>query len=138
MNTLIINTDGGSRGNPGPAATGVAVTGDDWQFCHNRCLGETTNNVAEYSAVVDALEILPGLIEAHGTPDYIEFRMDSQLVQRQLSGIYKIKEPALQVLASQVRTKLQSLAAPYSFIYVPRAQNKLADMLVNEALDAQL
>jgi len=136
MNTLVINTDGGARGNPGPAACGVAFVCDTWQHNHNRYLGETTNNVAEYSAVLDAVMLLPKLLEEHGQPQRIEFRLDSQLVQRQLLGIYKIKEPALQALAAQVRAGLQTLAAPYTFIYVPRAQNKLADLLVNEALDA--
>jgi len=136
MKTLVINTDGGARGNPGPAATGVSLSMGEALLCHNRYLGETTNNVAEYSAVIDALGLVVGFIEKHGAPEKIEFRLDSQLVERQLSGIYKIKEPALQALAAEARKGLQALAAPYSFIYVPRAQNKLADKLVNEALDA--
>lgn len=133
---LQVNTDGGARGNPGPAATGVVLAMGDKQKLHNRYLGETTNNVAEYSAVIDAVKLIPSFIQEHGTPEKIEFRLDSQLVERQLMGIYKIKEPALQNLAAEARKGLQSLAAPYSFIYVPRAQNKLADKLVNEALDA--
>ena len=136
MKTLVINTDGGSRGNPGPAAAGVALVMGECSLYHNRYLGETTNNVAEYSAVLDATGLIASFIEKHGKPDRIEFRLDSQLVERQLMGIYKIKEPALQVLAASVRQGLQSLASPYTFIYVPRAQNKVADRLVNEALDA--
>ena len=135
MNTLVINTDGGSRSNPGQAAVGVVLSMGDIRQTHGRCLGIATNNVAEYTAVLDAIGLVPAFTEANGLPDRIEFRLDSQLVERQLAGIYKIKEPALKELAARAKEALASLTVPYGFTYVPRAQNKLADSLVNEALD---
>ena len=138
MHTLVVHTDGGARGNPGPAAIGVVFDAEDgWQQLHERYIGEATNNVAEYQAVLDAVEAMAQIFETQGRPQKIEFYLDSQLVQRQIIGQYKIKEPTLQVLAAKIRQHLQSLATPYTFTHVPRAENKLADKLVNHALDAQ-
>jgi len=136
--TLVIHTDGGARGNPGPAAVGVVFEVGDWQELHGRTIGETTNNVAEYTALQDAVAQLPHILEEHPGIEKIEFYLDSQLVVRQMIGEYKIKEPTLQMLARGIHEQLQQLAANPSFTYVPRAQNKMADKLVNQALDGQL
>ena len=135
MNHLfIINTDGGARGNPGPAGIGVVICDGDNQVIakHKAYIGEATNNVAEYKALILALEQAVRL----GSTDII-INMDSELVVRQMQGKYKIKEPQLKLLAAEV-FKLSNGFAKISFIHVPREKNKQADKLVNEAIDAAL
>ncbi len=132
---LVINTDGGSRGNPGPAAIGVFIKDADSSevvFEHGGYIGETTNNIAEYKALLKAVETARdmGAVE-------IQVNMDSELIVRQMLGQYKIKQPALQELAGQVVKILKSFKK-YSFTHVRREFNKEADALVNQALDAQI
>ncbi len=131
---LLINTDGGSRGNPGPAGIGVVIRNDQEQiiFEHGSYIGETTNNVAEYSALIKALESARDL----GGTELI-VRMDSELIVKQMQGLYKIKEPTLQELAGKV-IKLKSGFTSVTFTHVRREYNKDADRMVNQALDAEL
>lgn len=131
---LLINTDGGSRGNPGPAGIGVVIRNDQEQivFEHGSYIGETTNNVAEYSALVKALETARDM----GATELV-VRMDSELIVKQMQGLYKIKEPTLQELAGKV-IKLKSSFASVTFTHVRREYNKDADRMVNQALDAAL
>jgi ribonuclease HI len=132
---LIINTDGGARGNPGPAGIGVVFKNENNKIIaeHNKYIGEATNNVAEYKALILALE------EARKNSEYseLEICMDSELIVRQMQGKYKIKEPTLQVLAGQVFSLLKSFKS-FNFRHVPREQNKEADKLVNSAIDLAL
>ena len=131
---LVIYTDGGARGNPGPAAIGVAVYSltDTHEPLKKlgKFLGHTTNNEAEYHAVLAGLDLAKEL----GGRDLV-FYLDSELVVRQLSGQYKIKEPRLQSLAQDV-IRAQNQFERVEFHHVSREKNKLADELVNEALDA--
>ena len=140
--SLIIYTDGGARGNPGPAGIGVVISDDTGKIIgqFKKYIGEATNNVAEYKALILALE------EADKISNFklqisneisLEIRMDSELVVRQMQGIYKIKEPTLKLLAQEV-LKLRNQFKLVSFSHVRREQNKLADKLVNEAIDAAL
>lgn len=131
--TWYVNTDGGSRGNPGPAGYGVVVADSDGALLLEiaEFIGTATNNVAEYSAVVDALET----IAAHGGDESVVVRADSKLVVEQLSGRWKIKNPAMQELALRARRALP--ARRVRFEWVPRAQNSAADKLANEAMDSQ-
>ena len=129
---LVVEADGGSRGNPGPAAYGTVVRdGETGRVLVEvaETIGEATNNVAEYRGVLagiqHALEVDP---EAR-----IEARLDSKLIVEQMSGRWAIKNTALRELALAVRR----LGADVSYTWVPRAQNTAADRLVNEALDAQ-
>ena len=129
---LVVEADGGSRGNPGPAAYGAVVRdGETGRVLVEvaETIGEATNNVAEYRGVLagiqHALEIDPGA--------RIEARLDSKLIVEQMSGRWAIKNAALRELALAVRR----LGADVSYTWVPRAQNTAADRLVNEALDAQ-
>ena len=129
---LVVEADGGSRGNPGPAAYGAIVRdGDTGRVLVEvaETIGEATNNVAEYRGVLagiqHALEIDP---EAR-----IEARLDSKLIVEQMSGRWAIKNAALRDLALAVRR----LRSDVDYTWVPRAQNTAADRLVNEALDAQ-
>lgn len=136
MQKLIINTDGGARGNPGPAAAGVVVKEDGKTVLEfGQYLGPVqTNNWAEYEAVALALAALKREGYAGRT---IEVRMDSKLVIEQVLGNWKLKEPSLKPQHAKVKALLADFPH-YHFLYVPRAENAEADALVNEALDAQL
>jgi ribonuclease HI len=138
---LFINTDGGSRGNPGAAAIGIhAEMNGKVLFEKSATIGIGTNNTAEYTAVVQAFNWLKSWTEENGSslPDLqVQFRLDSQLVVEQLNGRYKIKQPHILNYVRQIRLGMQQFHFPIHFSYVPRAQNSRADELVNEALDAQ-
>ena len=135
MSHLTIHTDGGARGNPGPAAVGVVFNAPEFHLEHGRCIGETTNNVAEYTGVLDALEKLPEIIAAEEITK-VTFYLDSELVVKQIRREYKVKEPFLQQLHAKVHKHLSEITIPYQFTHVRRAENALADKLVNKALDA--
>jgi ribonuclease HI len=130
---LVINTDGGARGNPGPAGIGLVIKDDKGEllYSHGAYIGETTNNVAEYSALIKALE---ESVNLGGTT--LRIQMDSELIVKQMQGIYKIKQPALQELAAKVIALLKKFDG-YTFVHVRREFNKEADAMVNQALDAQ-
>lgn len=128
-----IHADGGSRGNPGPAGAGAIVHDqDDIVVAQvSEYLGLTTNNVAEYTALVRALEELS---KAAAPSDTVEVKMDSELAIKQMRGQYNIKHPNLKPLAARAR----ALAAHFksvTFTHVPRAQNGEADRLANDAMD---
>ena len=130
---LIVCTDGGARGNPGPAAIGVSICNADGDELDAiaQTIGETTNNVAEYSAVVIGLQRAAEL-----GARAVEVRSDSMLLVEQLNGRYKVRKPHLQALVRDVR----AAAAPFERVrykHVPRAANARADELVNQALDAE-
>ncbi len=133
---LIIFTDGASRGNPGQASYGFSISDSDGKLIYEegKYIGVTTNNVAEYQAVLSALgyvkENLPHVSE-------IKFFADSRLVVEQLSGRFKIKSPHLLELINDIR-KLESELPNVSYTHVYREKNKVADRLANEALDATL
>lgn len=126
-------TDGGSRGNPGPSASGVVILtmNDEVIEAYGSYLGTTTNNVAEWTAVKLALESA-----AKYGPKRIHGFMDSELVCRQLNGQYRVKHPSLQPIYRDV----VELAKQYdvTFEHVYREKNKLADAQVNLAIDAAL
>lgn len=134
---LTIFTDGGARGNPGPAAIGCVVLNLSGGVVHeiSKKIGVGTNNEAEYTAVIQAL-IWLNEIKSDPKPSEIFFKLDSMLVVQQLGKRWKIKESRLQALAEQCWALLHQLDVPYSFRHIPRAENKRADALVNQALDA--
>ncbi len=137
MNKLLtINCDGGSRGNPGPAACAFVVSSEGQEiFSKGTFLGQTTNNVAEYQAVFTAFEWLVENKEKY--KDYgVAFILDSELVVRQLTGVYKIKNENLKQLASQIKEIENRLPFKISFRNVLREKNKTADQLVNDTLDS--
>ena len=137
MSTLVIHTDGGSRGNPGPAAAGVVVLlNEEVVKEEGLYLGIKTNNEAEYQAVILALTVLPGLINAHQATEII-WKLDSMLVVQQLNKVWKIKEPRLATFAQDIWASLAQLPVRSTFTYVPRAQNAAADAVVNLTLDSQ-
>ncbi len=129
-----IHTDGGARGNPGPAAVGVVIHKNSillHQF--GLAIGETTNNVAEYRGVIEALKYLRTIFKNHNHE--LLFILDSMLIVNQLNGIFKIKEPHLRELNLQVKLLEQELGGMIRYTTVPREQNRQADFLVNQALD---
>lgn len=129
---LVVEADGGSRGNPGPAAYGALVRDADGAVLDSegRTLGVTTNNVAEYSGLIAGLEMARA-IDASAA---VEVRMDSKLVVEQMARRWKIRHVDLKELARRA----ESLLPPeVSWTWVPRELNKAADALVNAALDGR-
>jgi len=125
--------DGGARGNPGPAAAGVVLRADDGTILHagGYYLGRATNNVAEYKGLLHALEAAAAL-EA----DELEIVSDSELLVRQLNGQYRVKNAGLRPLFDEAK-KLAGRFARFSIRHVRREDNKDADGLVNQAIDAR-
>ncbi len=130
---LVLHVDGGARGNPGPAAIGVVISGLDGQIVEEVAerIGVTTNNVAEYRAVLRGLE----RAAAHGA-NQIEIVGDSELVARQLQGHYKVKHPAMRPLYLDAVAALRGFER-WEVRSIPRAENARADALVNAALDSE-
>ena len=128
---VIICTDGAARGNPGPAAIGVTIKDERGHLIAgiSRCLGITTNNQAEYRAVIAALEEASRLGARH-----VELRSDSELVVRQLNGLYRVKNAALKPLHQRVKQLIATFEG-FSAVCIPREQNAAADKLANKALD---
>ncbi len=133
MDRVIVEADGGSRGNPGPAGYGAVVR--DFQTGQvlaerSESLGVTTNNVAEYSALIAGL----GAAAQLGA-EQVEVRMDSKLVVEQMAGRWKVKHPNMRPLALQAQ-QLARKFSQISYVWVPRAKNTDADRLANLAMDA--
>lgn len=131
---VIAYTDGGARGNPGPAGIGVHITSKSGKTLADiaEAIGHATNNVAEYTAVIRALERAAELGAKRVT-----VRADSLLVVEQMRGVYKVKHAAMQRLFQEARTLAKAFES-VRFEHVRREQNKRADALVNQAIDAWL
>lgn len=133
MSEITIFTDGGARGNPGPAGAGIVIQErGNVVSAFGKYLGENlTNNWAEYQALILAIQEAKklGFEEMH-----IEFRLDSELIVKQMQGIYKVKDANMKQLHAKVRELLLEFQH-ISFKHIPRAENKEADALVNEVLD---
>lgn len=133
----IIYTDGGSRGNPGPAAIGFIIYSEKGEVLkkYGEVIGEATNNEAEYRAVIFALKKFKALFgKEEAEKAELEIRMDSELVVKQFNHQYKIMEKNLQQFFIEIWNLLVGFGA-YRFVAIPREQNKEADYLVNQALD---
>lgn len=126
-------TDGASRGNPGPAAIGVSILGPDGAevATASETIGRTTNNVAEYRALIRALELLRELGARRA-----EILLDSELIVRHMDGTYRVRKPSMKDLYDRVRGLLPGFAE-IRFRHVPREENTRADALANQALDAE-
>lgn len=133
-----VHSDGGARGNPGPAAAAYFIHDHNHKLIHQagHYLGETTNNVAEYSAVKLALEYIIAHVPLSPAP-HLDFYLDSLLVAEQLTGHYKIKQPHLMVLAQDIHDLLSTHTLSADFHAIPREQNAQADALVNQVLDTR-
>lgn len=128
-NKVTIHTDGGARGNPGPAGIGVVLEYEGKKLTFKKYIGPATNNQAEYQAVILGLQVAKeiGAVE-------VDVFLDSELVQQQLSGRYKVKNAELGVLFVKAwNLSMAFKKVKYTHIY--REDNKLADKLVNQAID---
>lgn len=147
----IVHTDGGARGNPGPSAIGVVIDYCERSDKHaqgqhktrriyaaGKPIGERTNNVSEYMAVIDALKHIaslkknPGDVQANIPAN---FYLDSTLVVNQINGVFKVKNETLRNLLFTIRLLEQEIGEPIAYASIPREDNVLADGLVNRALD---
>jgi len=138
---LHVFTDGGSRGNPGAAGIGVAVYGDKDKIIFEKSafIGVTTNNVAEYEALLQAMKWLEDFLKQNAVGQ-VKFFSDSQLLVEQVNGRYKVKQQHLQEYVQKIlalRQKITNAETSTIFLHIPREKNKKADALVNLALDAQ-
>lgn len=132
-----LNTDGGSRGNPGPAGAGVVIRNESGETIAeiSKYLGHTTNNIAEYEALILALEsVQRGLSQSEWADAELHIQMDSELIVRQMQGIYKVKHPQLIEKKKRVDALLRG-AKHATFTHVLRAKNADADRLANTAMD---
>lgn len=132
--TIVIYCDGGARGNPGPAASAFVVLDDSGEVLTKKgfFLGKTTNNVAEYKAVIFALHDIKN---KPVKPEMINFFLDSELVVKQLTGFYRVKDKKLQQLVIEIKNLEKELNVLINYQAIPREKNKIADFLVNETLD---
>ncbi|GAC1443890.1 MAG: hypothetical protein NVSMB52_02720 [Chloroflexota bacterium] len=131
---LIIETDGASRGNPGLAGAGVIILNARGQRIETfqKFLGVTTNNQAEYHALIEGLRAV-----ARHSPASVTVRMDSELVVKQMTGVYRVRHPEILPLFQQAVEAVQSLPS-VKFVHVPRERNPGADQLANTAIDSRM
>ena len=138
---MVLQTDGGARGNPGPAGAGVAIFDETDEVVQTakKFLGkDLTNNEAEYQALIFGLQTVFELFKEKAELKSLdlEIKLDSELVVKQLRGEYKIKEARLKVLATEVKDIISYLGlASVTFTHIRREENELADKLANEAMD---
>jgi len=134
MSYLKIYTDGGSRGNPGPGAVGVVIRDkkDRIIFQEGRKIGWTTNNQAEYQALIEALKWVK---KNHPQAEKIDFFLDSKLVVSQMKGGFKVKSDKIKPLWQEAKNLESSLKAKISYHHLGREMNFEADRLLNQALD---
>ncbi len=132
MRRAVIYADGASRGNPGPAAIGVAIKDKRGKLITSisQRIGRATNNQAEYRAIIAALEEATRL-----GAKQVDIKMDSELVVKQVTGEYRVKKATLKPLYQQVK-QLQGLLEGFTITHIPRQQNTEADKLANKALDS--
>ncbi|MDD3002506.1 MAG: ribonuclease HI family protein [Candidatus Shapirobacteria bacterium] len=131
-----VYTDGGSRGNPGHSGYGLVIYDDDQKilFQESKYIGIKTNNEAEYSGLIGALTWINNNQNSLKISK-INFNSDSQLMIRQITGLYKIKAPNLIPIFLKAKDLINSISSPITFKDVRRDFNKLADQLANEAMD---
>ncbi len=132
---IVIYTDGGARGNPGPAGAGAAIYKGEKEIGHvSKFLGKQTNNWAEYEALRLALETAHKLL---GSPvaQQVTVKMDSELIVKQMRGEYKVKDSELKKQNERVRMLILESFPKIEFVHVRRELNTRADELANEAMD---
>ncbi len=137
--TIKVFTDGGARGNPGPAASGIAIfgiAGKERVLC-GKYLGVATNNVAEYTAFLLAFDTLVKELDSQVNQVDIEFYADSMLAVRQLRGEFRVKNPNLARYVAKIKDQ-EKLFHKVTYQHIPREENKLADLEVNKVLDQEM
>ncbi|MDP1833675.1 MAG: ribonuclease HI family protein [Candidatus Moranbacteria bacterium] len=131
---IVMYTDGGSRGNPGPAGIGVYI--ETLGKKYGECIGEKTNNEAEYAALIFGLKKLKQLLGKKAKQSHIRCYLDSELVVKQLNHEYKLKDARIQNFFIEIWNLMLDFSK-VEFSHILREKNKIADALVNEALDTQ-
>ena len=141
MSKIKVFTDGASRGNPGHSGIGITIY-DENDFIiktDKEYLGETTNNQAEYKALLKSIDVIKKLIKENETEfDEIEFYSDSELMVNQVKFDYRVIEPDLALLNNKFHVLIKKLKRPYKIFYIERAKNKNSDRLANIAIDNKL
>lgn len=135
---LRVFTDGGARGNPGPAGIGFIIRNSSGKVIHQqgKYIGRATNNVAEYRAVIEALKWIK---KDYRSPlSGILFFLDSKLIVNQLNGLFKVKEIKMRNLIIKVRQLEREVGGNVSYQLIPREKNTVADSLVNQVIDREL
>lgn len=130
-------TDGGARGNPGPAGIGLILFNEDNGLLafEGKYIGMATNNIAEYQAILLGIKIFKKYLLVHSDTDpVLECYLDSELIVKQMKGEYKVKDAGLKTIYSKVQENIQGMNVTFS--HVRREKNKFADKLVNISLDA--
>jgi len=137
MEKIIAFTDGGARGNPGPAGIGVYIQDEHGKMLKevSQFLGNATNNFAEYNGVMVGLQTLKAMFGKKTKEMHFEIRMDSELVKKQLNGEYQIKEPGLVPYFIEIHNMRVSSFPNLTLTHIPREKNKEADRLSNVAMD---
>ncbi len=130
-------TDGASRGNPGEAAIGIVIKDETGAVLHThkRYLGKATNNIAEYTALLECVQIVAASETFHCTE--LVVRTDSELMAKQMNGQYKVKDAGMKEMHTKVKNALASAMFKFSIGHIPRSLNKEADALANEAIDTK-
>jgi len=140
LGIIKVFTDGAARDNPGKAGIGIIIY-DENNFIlssYKEYLGETTNNQAEYKALIKSIELIKKIKEKGGHLfERIEFYSDSELIVNQVKLDYRVKEPELALLNNQFLVKMKKIGIPFTISHIPREQNKAADRLANMAIDAK-
>ncbi len=136
MAKLKVFTDGASRGNPGESGIGVVIYDETGKVIKkwNEFVGKTTNNQAEYLALVKSIQIIKKLNQTIEI-EFVEFNADSELMIKQLKKLYKVKDSGLKPLYNSAVSELSSFRFPYTFRHVERSLNKVADNLANQGID---
>jgi ribonuclease HI len=130
--TLTVFTDGGSKGNPGPASIGVVFYLDKKKILYfNQKIGIATNNDAEYQAMIKALSLIKEKKDRFGQIEKINFYSDSQLMVSQINGLYKVKSGKIKEYIFKIRQLEMEIGIPIVYHLVPREKNKEADKMVN-------
>lgn len=137
INTINIFTDGGARGNPGPSAIGLYIEDETSRKLagFGKRIGISTNNVAEYMAVIEGLSWIIENKKKFSKDAKVHFFLDSKLVCSQIIGLFKVKNADLRDLLFSVRDREAQITLPIFYKYIPREQNTKADAFVNQALD---
>lgn len=140
MSKLKIFTDGASRGNPGTSGIGIIIydENDITVDSYREYIGESTNNQAEYSALLKSVEIITKIIQDNPSYNLLEFYSDSELMVKQVKGMYKLKNPALKVLNTEFQKRINKTGLKYTINHIQREYNKAADKLANEAIDFKI
>lgn len=135
---LRVFADGGARGNPGPAAIGFVVKDSSGKIIHQqgKYIGKTTNNVAEYQAVIETLKWIEKNFQL--PIGRLQFFLDSKLIVNQLNGLFKVKEIKMRNLIIEVRQLEREIGGNVSYQFISRQKNLLADGLVNQSLNKEL